>query len=66
MTYREYMKTEREGTRKLNRDLKRYVKDLPYGNLRKIYGCRWANAETRRRVRAEAKRRGYKLARFGG
>ncbi len=66
MKTQDFSKIEKDGTAKLNRAVRRYVDRLPYRNLSMIYNYHLANAETRRLVRAEAKRRGYKLARFGG
>jgi len=62
----ELKRLEREATAQLNRRMRLMAGDLPYAQLRMVYGYRLANAETRRLVRAEAKRRGYKLAAFGG
>jgi len=66
MTNRELRGLEREGTGKLNALLKRGASCFTYKALRRAYLSNLANAETRRRVRAEAKKRGYKLTRFGG
>ncbi len=57
---------ERRATRKLNEILRKARGRMTYQQLRKTYGYRLANAETRRLVRAEAKKRGYKLSAFGG
>jgi hypothetical protein len=66
MKVQDFSRIERDATAKLNRAFRRYGQSLPYRNLLMIYNYHLANAETRRLVRAEAKRRGYKLARFGG
>ena len=64
MTTREMRRIERECTERLNRRLKREVGRLTYNRLRMVYAYRLANAETRRLVRAEARRRGYKTTAF--
>ena len=66
MTNKELKKIEREGARKLNKGIRTHRQRMTYQQLRKAWGYRLANAETRRLVRAEAKRRGYKLSAFGG
>ena len=57
---------ERKATKELNRRLRLIAGALPYGVLRRAYTYRLANAETRKLIRAEAKRRGYRMSRFGG
>ena len=57
---------EREATKELNRRLRKVAGAMPYALLRRAYNHRLANAETRKLVRAEAKRRGYRMDRFGG
>ena len=64
MTTRDLRKIERETTRWMNRKLKKVIGRLPYNRLRTIYADRLANWETRRLVRAEARRRGYKPSTF--
>jgi hypothetical protein len=64
MTTREMRKIERECTRRLNRQLKKAIRRLAYNRLRAVYAYRLANWETRRLVRAEARRRGYKTTAF--
>ncbi len=66
MTNEELRRIEREGARKLNKGIRTHRRRMTFQQLRKAYGYRLANAETRRLVKAEAKRRGYKLSAFGG
>ena len=64
MTTREMRKIERETTRWMNRKLKKVIRRMAYNRLRMVYADRLANWETRRLVRAEARRRGYKTTAF--
>ena len=64
MTTREMRKIQRETTRWMNRKLKKAIRRLAYNRLRMVYADRLANWETRRLVRAEARRRGYKATAF--
>ena len=62
----EVRKVERKAAEEMNRRLRFVAGALPCGVLRRVYNYRLADAETRRLVRAEAKRRGYRMGRFGG
>ena len=64
MTTSEMRRMHREFTRRLNRQLRKVIGRLTYNRLRAVYAYDRANWETRRMVRAEARRRGYKATAF--
>ncbi|GEM_PF-1583547 len=64
MTNAEMRKMHREFTRRLNRQLRKVIGRLGYNRLRMVYAYDLANWETRRLVRAEIRRRGYKTTAF--